>query len=273
MACNRFLVAMAAAASVVAVERSVALFPPPTGSIDPFYGRVHGFISTADLRVIVMVSNDRNTWWQKDHAPDAKGLRVAEDGRFDLTSTWVGDATGDAQVKYFGAWVVAFDFFSEAFACEGAPVPFRLQASAMAEVVVDRDDRSVTDVGPDPKIEPPTGCAECGTDNMGPADGSGSGSGSGSGTGSGTGSGSGSGSAEDTGAAAGSGSGSGAGSAGSGSSPAPSSGASAASATPKAHANAALSSGHMSASVAQLFMALVVAVAVGTAIGSHFAPA
>lgn len=271
MACNRFLVAIAAAASVVAVERSVALFPPPTGSIDPFYGRVHGFISTADLRVIVMVSNDRNTWWQKDHAPDAKGLRVAEDGRFDLTSTWVGDATGDAQVKYFGAWVVAFDFFSEAFACEGAPVPFRLQASAMAEVVVDRDDRSVTDVGPDPKIEPTTGCAECGTDNMGPADGSGSGSGSG--TGSGNGSGSGSGSAEDTDAAAGSGSGSGAGSAGSLSSPAPSSGASAASATPKAHANAALSSGHVSASVAQLFMALVVAVAVGTAIGSHFAPA
>jgi hypothetical protein len=105
------------------------------------------------------------TWYNKDHLPNS-GLTIAADGSFRL-SNWAGDPQGDAQVPTFGAWIVEPGFFATPFICEGQPVPNALTAAAVASVVVNRNDATNVDSGPDAAANPGTAASPSPASNTG----------------------------------------------------------------------------------------------------------
>jgi len=117
------------------------------------------------LQAIVMLSADGGgTWYDKDHLPNS-GLTIAADGSFRL-SNWAGDPA-DANPPTFGAWIVEPGFFATPFACEGQPVPNALTAAAVASVVVNRNDATNVDSGPDAGANPGTAATPSPASNTG----------------------------------------------------------------------------------------------------------
>ena len=113
---------------------SIDFDAPPVGVDDPITGQVLGLSHPADYKVLMLVSNKTNVWWDKTH--NVHGIPIAEDGSFRIEG-WVVDPH-DLTVPNIGVWVVPADF--PRYSAEGVALPETIPHAAVASRIESRTD-------------------------------------------------------------------------------------------------------------------------------------
>jgi hypothetical protein len=113
---------------------AVDFVSPPLGTKEPITGEISGLATPSDYRVLMLVSANNKTWWDKTH--NVHGIPIAEDGTFRIKG-WVVDPH-DLQVPYIGIWVVPANFGS--YSAEGVALPEKIPQAAVASKLINRKD-------------------------------------------------------------------------------------------------------------------------------------
>jgi hypothetical protein len=113
---------------------TVDFVPPRLGTKEPITGEISGLAMPSDYRVLMLVSANNKTWWDKTH--NVHGIPIAEDGTFRING-WVVDPH-DLQVPYIGIWVVPTNFGR--YSAEGVPLPEKIPQAAVASKLINRKD-------------------------------------------------------------------------------------------------------------------------------------
>jgi len=113
---------------------TVDFVPPPLGTKELITGEVSALATPSDYRVLMLVSANNKTWWDKTH--NVHGIPIAEDGTFRIKG-WVVDPH-DLQVPYIGIWVVPTNFGR--CSAEGVPLPEKIPQASVASKLINRKD-------------------------------------------------------------------------------------------------------------------------------------
>jgi hypothetical protein len=113
---------------------TVDFVSPPLDTKDPITGEVFALAAPSEYKVLMLVSGNNKTWWDKTH--NVHGIPIAEDGTFRIKD-WVVDPH-DLQVPYIGIWVVPTNFGK--YSAEGSPLPEKIPQAAVASKLINRKD-------------------------------------------------------------------------------------------------------------------------------------
>jgi hypothetical protein len=111
---------------------------PPVGTNLPITGQVFGLSNPTRCKVLMLVSEITNVWWDKTY--DVHGIPIAEDGSFKIDG-WAVDPH-DLTVSNIGMWIVPTNF--PEYTAEGTDLPEKIPQSAVASRIKNRNETAET---------------------------------------------------------------------------------------------------------------------------------
>jgi hypothetical protein len=133
---------------------SIDFVAPPIGTGNTITGEVTGFTDPTQFKILILVSNDQTTWWDKTHVqPNGKpqpnpvqAVVIASDGTFKIPN-WAGNPDSnsvnqnDLVTTYIGLWVVpnSFNTIWPTYQVEGAPIPASITSVAVCSLIKNRN--------------------------------------------------------------------------------------------------------------------------------------
>jgi hypothetical protein len=105
---------------------------PPLGTGQPITGQVLGLSDPTRYKVLMLVSEITNVWWDKTY--DVHGISIAENGTFKVEG-WAVDPH-DLTVSNIGIWIVPTNF--PEYTAEGTTLPEKIPLAAVASRIKNR---------------------------------------------------------------------------------------------------------------------------------------
>jgi len=132
---------------------SVNFVAPPIGTGNTITGQVTGFTDPTQYKILILVSNDQTTWWDKTHIQPygkpqpnpVQAVVIAADGTFKIPN-WAGNPDSnsvnqnDLVTTYIGLWVVpdSFNTTWPIYEVEGAPIPAVVSGCTVCSLIQKR---------------------------------------------------------------------------------------------------------------------------------------